>query len=107
MRAERRQQPGVGPAEGQVPGAGRRVGRRARRVATGGRGRTRVPCRPAVASRPRWRSSWYARATVAGLTPSSAARARTGGRAAPAGSAPARTPDSMLAEIAAAVAPVS
>ncbi|MEV1145622.1 hypothetical protein, partial [Micromonospora sp. NPDC049799] len=42
---------------------------------------------------------------MAGLTARSAARARTAGRAVPAGSAPDRTPDSTLAEIAADVVP--
>ena len=47
-----------------------------------------MPLRPAVSTRPRWRRLLYAAATVAGATPSSAARARTGGSAAPGGSAP-------------------
>ena len=102
------QQPGVGLAGGQVEDAGRGTGSRrgpARRPPAAGAG-PGCRCRPAVSTRPRWRSSWYAAATVAGLTPSSAASARTGGSAAPAASAPPRTPASTLAEISAAVRPL-
>ncbi len=49
------------------------------RAATGGAGRTLVPARPVPVTSPRLRSSRYAAATVAGLTPSRAASDRTGG----------------------------
>ena len=77
----------------------------ARVGATGGRGRIRVPLRPAVSTIPRCRSALYAAATVAGLSPRFAASSRTGGRASPAPSAPRRTPASTVAEISAAVDP--
>ena len=70
-----RQQVGVGAAAGQVEGAGGHgEGVPRRDLATGGRGRTRVPPRPAVSTSPRSRSTRYAAATVAGLTPRSTAR---------------------------------
>ncbi len=84
-------------------GGGRR--RPDRPVATGGRGRTRVPLRPAVSTTPRWRRAWYALATVPALTPRPSASTRTGGSGVPGSSAPVRTPDSTLAEISTAVVP--
>ncbi|GAB3972595.1 hypothetical protein GCM10027615_34100 [Plantactinospora veratri] len=106
MRADRREQPGVGFADREVERAGRR-GQPQRGAAAGDRRLRADPGAVATGGlhHPRWRSAWYALATVAGLTPSRWARARTAGSAAPAGRSPVRTPVSTLADISAAVVP--
>jgi hypothetical protein len=64
-----------------------------------------VPPRPRATNKPRRRSAWYARITVAGLTRRRLASARTVGNASPAASFPWRMPLSRLAPIALAVRP--